>query len=85
MRFGIGWIQGRQNQYVQGVANTGSLGSSGFISYLNTVPTEVQNLAVYDGSAANFSITYDMPDSTWQQHVVTYDDLARNAKVLYKR
>ena len=70
----------KQNQYVQGVANTGSLGSSGFISYLNTVPTEAQNLAVYDGSAADFSVTYDMPDSTWQQHMVTYDDSTGNAK-----
>ncbi len=70
----------RQNQYVQGVANTGSLGSSGFISYLNTYPTEYQNLSVYNSGSTSLSILYDMPDSTWQQHMVTYDNSTGNAK-----
>ena len=70
----------RQNQYVQGVANTGSLAGSGFISYINTVPTEAQNLAVYNSGSTDFTVAYNMPDSTWQQHVVTYDNSTGNAK-----
>ena len=75
------WMDsGRQNNYVQGVANTGSLGGSGFISYINTVPTEAQNLAVYNSGSTDFTVAYNMPDSTWQQHVVTYDNSTGNAK-----
>ena len=70
----------RQNEYVQGVANTGNLGPSGFVSYINTVTTEYQNLAVYNSGSTDFSILYNMPDSTWQQHVVTYNNSTGNAK-----
>ena len=70
----------RQTQYVQGVANTGSLGTSGFISYFNASPTEQHILSVYNSGSTDFSINYDMPDSQWQQHVITYDDSTGNAK-----
>ena len=70
----------RQNQYVQGVANTGNLGPSGFVSYINTITTEYQNLTVYNSGSTSLSLAYNMTDSTWRQHMVTYDNSTGNAK-----
>jgi hypothetical protein len=65
-----------QNAYVQGLAAKGPY----FITYLNTVATEQQQLSVYSGAGTHLGVNYDMPDSVWQQHVVTYDNSTGNAK-----